>query len=118
MSNYLPNELKDLRTRFRLIKMTTTKVLGADKITEEEIGQFYGNFKSRGGTEIVQNGKIDIEDTAEIVTFWRPDIQSDCKVVNMETNAKYEIIGEPEDFGLSHQGLKFKVKRLKGKFNG
>ena len=114
--SYLPKELNDLNKRFRLLKTTTTKVLGADMTSDVEIGQFYCNFKSRGGTETVVNGKVVIIETADIVTTWRPDIQKGCKIVDMETDEMYEIIGKPEDFSLSHQALKFKVQAMGGKY--
>ena len=115
--SYIPSELKNINAKFKILKMRTTKVLGADKITETEIGEFFCNFKGRG-TQSVVDGKVVIDETADITTFWRPDIQSDCKIVRVDNGAKYEIIGEVEDIEAMHIALKFKVRRLKGKFNG
>lgn len=115
---YIPEELKHLNVKFKLIKLKTEKVLGADKITETEIGEVFVNFKTYGGTEKDVNGKTVIEDTANIVTYYRPDIQSDCLLVRVDDGARYEILNDPEDIEYRHIALKFKVRRLKGKFNG
>lgn len=115
---YIPEELKHLNVQFELIKLTTEKVLGEDKLTETKIGEFFANFKTYGGTEREVNGKYVVEDTANITTYYRPDIQSDCLLKRVDDGAKFEILGEPEDIEFRHIALKFKVKRLKGKFNG
>ena len=117
-SDFIPEELRYLNVKFKLIKLTTEKVLGSDKITETEIGEFFANYKSRGGTESVVNGKLVIEDTAEVITAWRPDIQSDCLLVRVDDGARFEIVGEPEDYSYRHVALGFTIRRLKGKFNG
>lgn len=113
---YIPQELKHLNVKFKLIKLKTEKVLGADKITEEEIGEFFANYKTYGGTERETNGKYVIEDTAQITTFYRPDITSGCKLIREIDNAQFEILNEPENIEMRNVALKFKVRRLKGKF--
>lgn len=115
---YKPEELKHLNVKFDLIKITTEKVLGDYKKTETKIGEFFANFKTYGGTERTVNDKYVIEDTANVVTYYRPDIQSDCLLVRVDDGARFEILGEPEDIEYRHVALKFKVRRLKGKFNG
>ena len=117
-SDFIPEELRYQNVKFKLIKVTVEKMLGSDKFTETEIGEFFANFKSRGGTESVVNGRLVIEDTAEIITSWRPDIKSDCLLVRVDDGAKFEIVGEPEDYSYRHVALGFTVRRLKGRFNG
>ena len=116
-SDFIPEEIKHLNVKFLLVKVKTEKVLGSLETKEEVIGSFFANYKSRGGTETTVNGKLVIEDTADIVTTWRPDIQSDCRIVRVDHNAKFEIVGEPEDYSYRHIALGFTVRRLKGKFN-
>lgn len=116
--SYIPAELKHKNVKFDIIKISTTKVLGSDKTIEEKIGEVFANFKTYGGTEREVNGKYVIEDTAIITTDYRPDIQSDCLLVRVADGAKFEILNEPEDIEFRHIALKFKVRRLKGKFNG
>ena len=72
-----------------------------------------GSFKSYGGTEKTVNGVYSIEDTANIETWYRPDIKANCRVA-LESGEIYDIMGEPEDINRRHQFLKFKVKRIKG----
>lgn len=94
---------------------TWSKVQGVEKKTFPKTGVlFYGGFKSYGGTERDVNGLYSIEDTAEVVCWYRPDIKSDCRIEVCDTGAKYEIINEPENVNMRNQFLKFKVKRIKG----
>lgn len=117
-SDFIPQELDNLNVKFNLIKLKTEKVLGSDKVTEEKIGELFANYKSKGGTETTLNGKLVIEDTADIVTHWRPDLKSDCILERVDDGARFEIVGEPEDYSFRHIALGFTIRRLKGKFNG
>ena len=74
----------------------------------------HGSFKTYGGTEREENGIYSIEDTANVETWYRPDIKSDCRIMIAGTNATYEIINEPENINMRNQYLKFKVRRVKG----
>lgn len=78
------------------------------------INLFFGSFKTYGGTERDINGKYLIEDTANIETYFRPDIKSNCRIAVAQTGAIYEIINEPENINMRNQFLKFKVRRYKG----
>ena len=75
---------------------------------------FYGTFQTFGGTEKRDNGVYSIEDTAIIKCVYRPDIKSDCRVVNAITGAVYEIINEPENLNMQNKYRQFKVRRVKG----
>lgn len=76
--------------------------------------KIYGTFKTYGGTESTVNGVYSIIDTADVETWYRPDITSDCMIVLAETGAKYEILGDPENINRRNMFLKFKVQRDKG----
>lgn len=78
------------------------------------INLFFGSFKTYGGTEKNVNGIYSIEDTANIETWYRPDIRSNCRIAVANTEAIYDILGEPENINMRNQFLKFKVKRVKG----
>lgn len=110
--------LNHLNVKFELIKLTNQKVLGANQISEEKIGELFAYCPTFGGTEKVVNGVIVYEDTAQITTHFRPDIQSDCRLKRIDNNAMYEIITEPENYKMENIALVFKIRRLKGKFNG
>ncbi len=73
-----------------------------------------GNFKSYGGTETEVNGLYSVEDTAIVETWYRPEIQADCRIAVLGTGRIYEVIGEPEDIELRHQYIRMKVRRVKG----
>lgn len=75
---------------------------------------FYGSFKTFGGTEIQVNGLYSIENTANIETWYRPDIKSDCRIGVPDTGAIYEVFGEPENINMRNQYLKMKVRQVKG----
>ena len=108
-----------------LILLTPTSITQVKGVTKKEYPTietavkdkdniFYGSFKTYGGTEKVVNGIYSIEDTANIETWYRPDITSSCRIARASDNAVFDIINEPEDINQRHQFLKFKVKRIKG----
>ena len=80
----------------------------------EDGSTIYGSFKTYGGTEKVVDGVYSIVDTAEIETWYRPDITSDCVIALADTGEQYQIMNEPENIYRRNQFLKFKVKRIKG----
>lgn len=82
------------------------------KPTDEMI--FFASFKTYGGTETTENDVYSVIDTANIETWYRPDIKSDCRVMRAVDGANYEIIGEPENINMRNQYLKFKIRRIKG----
>ena len=83
--------------------------------------QIFASYKTFGGTERNVDGLYSIEDTADVETWYRPDITSECIVVLADTittttpkGAMYEIVNEPENIDRRNQILRFKVKRIKG----
>lgn len=76
--------------------------------------QINGAFRTYGGTESSVDGVYSIIDTADVETWYRPDITSDCFIRMANNGALYEIIGEPENIEMRNQFLKFKVRRVKG----
>lgn len=120
MSEYRPS--LPFNVPFVLLKPTTESVSGVLKKTYPTVEEalenysnvFYGTFKTYGGTEHEVNGVYSIEDTANVETWYRTDIKSDCRIARADDSAVYEIINEPEDINQRHQFLKFKAKRVKG----
>ena len=72
------------------------------------------NFSTYGGTEQTLNGVLSVEDTAQMVTWFEPDITSADRIRLLETGTEYEIVGEPENIELRQQEMQFKVRRVKG----
>ena len=115
---YIPDEIKRLNTPMKLLVVERyEKTGGVSKpiYIEAKDPIIYCNFKSYGGTEKVVDGRYVIEDTANITTWYRPDIKSNCQLIRLKDNAKFEILNEPENVEERDQYLEFKVKRLKGK---
>lgn len=74
----------------------------------------YGTFKTYGGTDQNVNGVYSVIDTADVETWYRPDITSDCLIALADTGERYEILGVPENIDRRNQFLKIKVQRVKG----
>lgn len=77
-------------------------------------GVIFANFKTYGGTETTVDGILQVEETANITTWFRPDIQSGCRIKRATDGAVFEILGEPENIEQRNMLLKFKVRRIKG----
>lgn len=109
-----PTNAKEMRTPMMLQKPTEKKQYGVATKSWEDVGQIFVNFKSYGGTESVSNDVLSVIDTAQIVTRYRPDIKSDCRLVRLSDGAAFEILGEPENWVMESMFLSFKVRRVKG----
>lgn len=93
---------------------TIEEALSIKDKNDNSINLFFGSFKSYGGTERIVNGIYSIEDTANIETWYRPDISSNCRIARANDGAIFDVINEPENINMRNQFLKFKVKRVKG----
>lgn len=93
---------------------TIEEALAIKDKNDNSINLFFGSFKSYGGTEKIVNGIYSIEDTANIETWYRPDISSNCRIARANDGAIFDVINEPENINMRNQFLKFKVKRVKG----
>ena len=69
------------------------------------------SWKGKGGTESVTAGKLIVEDTAEVVMWYRPDItERDRLLLDNNPKSAYDIINA-EDVEQRHQFLILKVRR-------
>ena len=80
----------------------------------ENVFEFFGNFKTYGGTETTVNGAYVVEDTAIIETWYNPIFTSDCRIYVRDNGGYYDILASPENINLEGQYLKMKVRRVKG----
>lgn len=114
---YKPTEARDMRVPFKLLVVSEyEKVKGVTQpksYIEKDL--IYCSFKTYGGTEKDINGRYVIYDTANVVAWFRPDIQSDCRLKRMSDGALFKILNEPENIEMKNQYVKFKVQRIKGK---
>lgn len=76
------------------------------------------SFKTYGGSHRSQekeaNDIIAIEDTANVETWFRPDIKSECRIKVLQTGKVYDIINEPENIDMRNQFCKFLVRAYEG----
>ena len=114
--NYRPSA--PFSVAMKLLVPTTTTAYGVAKkafTTPESSEQFFGSFRTFGGTENTKDGVYTIVDTAVIDTWYRPDIKANCQIYMCETGETYDIISDPEDIERRHQYLQFKVRKAGGK---
>lgn len=109
--SYKPKE--PFTTQLGLYNPTYSSKKGVTvKSDYEFVDVINASFKTYGGTESIVNDVLAVIDTANIETWYRPDIQSNSRI---KLNDKfYELIGEPENIELRNQYLKFKVRGVKG----
>lgn len=102
-------------TPFMRLVATSERVNGVTVKTYDPDGIVrFCNFSSYGGTEKLVNDVLVVEDTAQVVTWFEPDITGGDRIRLLETGVEYEIIGEPENIELRQQEMQFKVRRVKG----
>lgn len=118
---FRPSEAAQMTTPLRLQQPVKSTSYGVNKNTYQNAkGVVMANFKTYGGTEKTVNGIIGVEDTAQIVCRFRPDIKSGCRFVLLDGTedtaaAKcYEILGAPENIEMRNMFLKCKLRRVKG----
>lgn len=111
---FRPNAINELRTPVKLLTPTYTAYNGVETKAYPVDGDLiFVNWKTYGGTETTVNGVYSILDTAEITTWYRPDIKANCRLLR-EDGTVYEIISEPENIDLNNRFCVFKVQRVKG----
>jgi len=110
--SYRPSE--PFTTPIELLNVSELKtVRGVDVPVYPEKGEtIFCSFKTYGGTETTINGVLSVIQTANVETWYRPDITSSSRLrLGSQT---YEVMGDPEDIEQRHQFLKFKVRGVKG----
>jgi len=113
---YRPKEAEQMTTVVKLQNRVTTNVSGAKNISyvDAEDSILYCNFKTYGGNESVVNGKLVIDNTATVVTWFRPDIKASCRIVLLSDGSLWDIISDPENIEQRNQMLRFKVRKVTG----
>ncbi len=108
-----PN-VQQMTTPIRIKRRKETNVNGAPKVSYEDADPpiDYCNWKSRGGTESTQSGTLVVDDTAEVVMWYRPDIsKQDQLLLYDDPKQAYDVISVPENVEMRNQFLLLKVKR-------
>lgn len=95
--------------------LTTSKGVTTPSYPDEGEGiQLFCSFKTYGGSETTNNDVYTIVDTANVETWYRPDIKADCRIRVLSTGDVFEIINTPENIDMRNQFCKFKVQAIKG----
>lgn len=104
--------------RLQLLNPVIKKFEGKTYKEYEEGLLFWASFKSYGGTDLKgsedKGNLFTVIDTVNITTPYHPDFKSGCRVKDLDNNAIYDIINEPEDIECRHMITKFKMQRIKG----
>lgn len=116
MADYRPS-LPFTVPMYLLVPTTTVKkgvaVKAYPEVKDAEL--IYCSFKTYGGTESVSNDVMTVLDTANVETWYRPDITASCRLCIADQPTKfYEVIGQPENINLRNQFVKFKVQAVGG----
>lgn len=113
MAEYRPSN--PFTTALIVKKPVYTKVNGVRAKTYPDAGfRIFASFRTFGGTESTVNGVYSIVDTADVETWYRPDITSDCRIIREATGAEYQVLGDVENINMRNKYLKFKIQRDKG----
>jgi len=113
---FKPTGVGSFTTAVKLQKRIATKVSGALEFTFEDAADPILNcsFKTYGGTEYVVNGSLVLLNTATLVTWYRQDIQAADRILLLQDQSLWEVIGEPENFDMRNQYLILKVRKISG----
>lgn len=100
-------------TPVELLNITEVKtVRGVDIPQYSKTDDIFCKFRTYGGTESTSNGVLTVEDTANVETWYRPDITASSRI--KLNNKVYEVMGEPENIEQRNQIIKFKVRSVRG----
>ena len=111
---FRPLNSNQMTTACRILIPKTTSTLGVLKKDFEKGEVFNCNFKTYGGTEVVTNDVLTIEDTAQITCWYNPDIKANCRIERLSDGAIFDILGEPENVEMRNMIMIFKVSRVRG----
>lgn len=102
-------------TTVELFTPTIDKKKGTNVKIWPETGEIiHCSFKTYGGTETTINDVYALEDTANVETWYRPDIKPECRIKVLKTGMYYEIMNTPENIDMRNQFCRFKVKAIRG----
>lgn len=103
----------------KLLKPTSTVVKGVTKKVfpdPKDVSMvFFGTFRTYGGTENMSNDVYTVFDTATVDTWYNAEITSDCRIYLCETEEIFDVISRPENIGMRHQYMQFKLHKVGGK---
>ena len=104
-----------MRTALRLLVPSSKSAYAvAEKSYAPAEGVVMASVKMKGSTEKVSNDLVSVENTGEVVCWYRPDITAGCRFEIIGAGITLEIIGQPENVDMFNQFLICSVRRIKG----
>lgn len=113
MKTYKPSFPYSTAIELLIPTYATKKGVRVKEFPEEGI-RLNCSFKTYGGTETTVNDVYSLEDTAQVETWYRPDIKADCRIKVISSGQTYEIMNTPENIDMRSQFCKFKVRAVQG----
>lgn len=71
-------------------------------------------WKNKFGSEAIEAAANQVVEPAKIRMWYVPGITADCRIVRVEDEAEFEIIGTPDDVMNRHLQLEIQIKRYTG----
>lgn len=108
---------KEMTTPIKLQHATDTKVSGGsdrDYVDSDTDPIIHCNFKTKGGTKTVVNGRLVIIDTATIQMHYRNDIKASDRFVLLEDGSIWNVVGRPENVEQRNRLLIITVQCVSG----
>ena len=110
----LTGELYELPVTVQLLIPTLTTVLGVVRAAYPESGMAIGcRWETMPAEERRVNGIVSVIERARVTARMRPAIAADCRL-KRDDGSVWEIIGTPENTGLSDRWQTFTVRRIAG----
>lgn len=113
MKTYKPSFPYSTAIELLIPTYTTKKGVRVKEFPEQGI-RLNCSFKTYGGTETTVNDVYSLEDTAQVETWYRPDIKADCRIKVISSGQTYDIMNTPENIDMRSQFCKFKVRAVQG----
>ena len=113
MKTYKPSFPYSTAIELLIPTYATKKGVRVKEFPEEGI-KLNCSFKTYGGTETTVNDVYSLEDTAQVETWYRPDIKADCRIKVISSGQTYDIMNTPENIDMRSQFCKFKVRAVQG----
>ena len=91
---------EQMTTAIKLQKAQDVDVTGAPERTyvdAERDPVIFCNFKTKGGTKTVHNGRLIVIDTATIQMHYRDDIKPSDRFILLSDGSIWDVVGRPEN---------------------
>ena len=108
---------EQMTTAIKLQKAVDVDITGATErsyVDAEKDAVILCNFKTKGGTKTVHNGRLIVLETATIQMHFRDDIKASDRFVSLEDGSVWTIVGRPENVEQRNRMLIITVQLVEG----